>query len=246
VFAPELRPDFRPRRSRRIRALVVCAMTLLLAACEIEDDLVIRADGSGTYRVRVSAEILASSIIDSVEARAEEAGFRIIDRGEAAGKKFIVVRKDFKDVAELRGEQSNFELTVDRPSLFRRRYRLRITVASVKSAQFDRRFTITMPATVTATTAGVEDGSHVTWFCSNGGTIEITAAGFAMPEARVSVAIGAGVAFLAAFVFFVRRARRSRAATSVAIAQIECSTCSRPMSRDARYCPACGDRVLDM
>jgi hypothetical protein len=228
---------------RKPSILLVCAVVLLLAACELEDDLRIEADGSGTYRATVSVEKLLAGTLGRIRAAAEQQGFRIVGEGETADRRFLSMRKDFDDVHSLGDSQSNYELTVSTRNYLWRRYHLHATVGSVAGQGFDWRFSITMPARITSTSQGESNGARVTWYCTNGGTIDVEAEGFFLPFTRTHVLAIVGVA-AAALLLLVALGRRALAAPAIAAEQHACRTCANPLSALARYCPACGERVL--
>ncbi|HYI07475.1 MAG TPA: hypothetical protein VEK57_00265 [Thermoanaerobaculia bacterium] len=222
-------------------AAMVCAVSLLLAGCEIEDDLQIREDGSGTYRVKVLVRKVLASSLGRIRAEAAREGFRIVDEGKTADRQFIVFQKDFDHVSSLRDAQSNFDWTTERRGLFKREYRLRATVSSVAAENFSRRFTVVMPAEVKSNSDGARDGARVTWFCASGGTIEIVSEGWAFPVSRnvlFAASAAAGFVLLLLLVVLLRVRRRG---TAAAAAEITCRTCRGGLTRTARYCPACGD-----
>lgn len=231
---------------RRRRALLACLAAALLTACEIEDDLEIRADGSGTYRARVVVERVVSPVYHQIRAEAERQGFRIIEEGKTFTTRFMVLQKDFTDVRTLSGPQSSFDLKIEQQS-FRRRYRLRATLGSVAGASFERRFTITMPADVVSASAGGFDGRRVTWYCSNGGTIDITAEAVHVPVRPWHLAVVVfGLAVVAAVTTFLLRRRRVAVvapAAAVVSTGPSCRTCKASLPTAAHFCPSCGDIV---
>lgn len=235
------------RTAHRSRIAGIALAALLIAGCEIEDDLVIQSDGSGTYQAHISAARIAGHVVDRLRAAAEQDGFRIVDVGETLTHRFIVIRKDFTDVRTLSNAQSNYELLIERPTFFTRRYVLRITLASVSGASFERRFRITMPGRVVSTTAGRDEGQQVIWFCDNGGTIEVIAEAGYLPFDGRAVAVTAVALLLAAAAAAALAWRRFGRRQAIAVVTEDadaCTTCYKPLAPGARFCAACGDRVL--
>jgi hypothetical protein len=221
----------------------LCAVSLLLTGCELEDELLIREDGSGTYRVKVLVREVLGPSLGELRAQAAREGFRIVEEGRTDDRLFIVFQKDFEHVRALGSDQSNFEWTTKKRGLFKREYRLRATVSSVASANFKRRFTIVMPGEVKSSSDGAQDGSRVIWYCANGGTLEIVSEGWAFPLSRnmlLGASAGAigGLGLLLVMVLLLRGRRRTAAA---AVPQVTCRTCRGAISAGARYCPYCGD-----
>ncbi len=226
---------------RRSLLVFSFAVLSLLAGCELEDDLRIEADGSGTYRARVLVEKLLGAVLTRVRGEAEAKGFRIVEEGETPTRHFVVLRKDFTDVRSLDDEQSSYDLTIETRRFFWREYRLRATLGSVAGSAFDRRFTISMPARISSTTAGESNGTRVVWYCTNGGTIEVVAEGFHVPVTRRHVTVAIAIAALVlALVALFRRWASARPEEEENV----CTTCNKPMAVTARYCPSCGDRAL--
>ena len=221
--------------ARRRIVVAACAIALLLTACEVEDELVIHADGSGTYQMKVTVEKLAGSIINRVRAAAEQEGFRTVAMGETMDRRFVILRKEFTDIRSLSGAQRNFDLQIRERSWFWREYRLYVSVGSVAGDAFERRFTIAMPAEVKSTTAGGHEGRRVTWYCANGGAIEVVAAGFHLPFREEHVVAVSGVLIVG--LALLARRRRSRAT----LATTSCTTCAAALPPHASFCPSCGD-----
>jgi DNA-directed RNA polymerase subunit RPC12/RpoP len=227
------------------KAIVLGALcAALLTACEIEDDLEIRADGTGTYRARIAVERVIRPVLEQIRADAESQGFRIIDEGATFSSRYIVVRKDFDEIRALNGPRGNFDLNVE-DRLFRRRYRLRASLGAFPEVTFDRRFTITMPAKIVSASDGAFEGRRLTWYCSGGGTLDVVAESFRVPVGPILFAAAAALSAVVLLVVLVRRPLSGRAlARAAARDRIDCTTCRRTIAADARYCPACGDRVL--
>jgi hypothetical protein len=217
-------------------------MAAMLTACEIEDDLEIRADGSGTYRATIMVERIVSPVLDRIRAGAEQEGFRIVEEGGTLTRRFIIVHKDFSEIRSLSGPRSNFDLKIDTRFYVVRRYRLRATVASVADGSFERRFTITMPARVKSTTAGGNDGRRVTWYCKNGGTIEVVAEGVFVPLKAYGILAVALLVIAAIVATIIVLKKRDRAAEETE--EEACAICHKPLGGAVRYCPSCGGRVL--
>jgi len=195
---------------QRHQRLVVMAgvVALLFLACTIEEDLRINADGSGTYRVKISIPKQLGEGFGDFRKEAEKDGFTVEREGETEQERFILLRKNFSDVASLNDSHGRFELTTTDTGILRREYRLRATLQAVGFGSYKRRLLITMPGEVQSTSAGERSGSRVTWDGHQGGTIEVVASGFHLPVssnqklAFLTIAAG-GLLFLA-----MRRRRR--------------------------------------
>lgn len=193
---------------RKTRPFLVIAAVLLLTGCEIDDELEIRADGSGTYRAKVVIERIVSPVFYKLRAEAERQGFRITEEGKTFTTRYMVLQKDFTDVRMLNGPQRDFDLKIEQRG-FRRHYRLRATLGSFAGGSFERRFRITMPAEVKSTTAGGVKGREVMWYCSNGGSIDVAAESFHAPLRawHFPVALLA-IALVAGGIIYVSRRRQ--------------------------------------
>lgn len=229
---------------RTMNTFLLCAVTTaLLTSCEIEDDLQIRPNGSGTYRARIVVERIVSPVLQRIRGEAEREGFRIVEEGMTFTSRYLVVRKDFTQIRALSGRASNFDLKIEQ-SYFRRRYRLHATLGAVSDESFERRFTITMPEKVTWASVGNIEGRRVTWYCSNGGTIEIVAEGIHLPLGSLSLTIAFAAACVVSVVVLIARRRQRTAPATITpphSTSIRCRTCHQPIAPTARYCPSCGD-----
>lgn len=219
---------------KRIRLLVMAATAaLLLLACDIEEDLRLNFDGSGTYRIKLTIPRELAEGFGDLRKQAEKDGFTATE-GTTETSRFIVLTKDFSDLAALNDDHSHFELTITESGLLRRDYRLLIRLQSIGFGAYQRRLSITMPCTVTSASAGDVDGSRVQWNASKGGSLEITASGIVIPVSRKTsviaiVAVILGLALLA-----------SRRKSPKAGQETVCINCHTHLAPKARFCGRCG------
>lgn len=221
--------------NRRVRLVVVAAIAaLLLLACDIEEDLQLDFDGSGTYRVRVTIPKNLADGFEDLRRQAEKDGFTVADEGTTETERFIVLRKTFADITALNDDHSRFELTIIRHGFLRRDYRFRAKLQSVGFGAYQRNFAVTMPVNVTSTSSGEIDGPRVQWNARHGGTIEITASGFCIPLSRnqrvlVTMLVILGVVLLV----FARKRRRPAH-------EAACANCQNHLAPGTRFCRTCG------
>jgi hypothetical protein len=190
------------------KVLCVCA-TLLLAACEIEDDLRLTSNGSGTYQMKISVEKQLTQALVELRKELEKEGYKIVQDGETPDRRFLIIRKAFKNVSELNDNNNHFEFHVIDGGFLQRKYRFNATLGSA-GGNFKRQFTIRMPGDVTAASAGERRGNTVTWDCASGGAIALEASGLALPfdipEQAGAIGIVLVIGFAALVVIHRRRA----------------------------------------
>jgi hypothetical protein len=92
---------------------------------------------------------------------------------------------------------------------------------------------------VKSTSAGEANGQRVTWFCANGGTIDIVAEALVVPFSGTHGWIAFAV--MVSLFVLVKRVRRPSASFGTARRSSGCTTCSAPLPRCASFCPSCGD-----
>jgi hypothetical protein len=221
-------------RQRPTRALALAGIfSLILLSCVIEEDLRINADGSGTYRVKVSIPKELSEGFGDFRKEAEKDGFRVEQEGETEKERFVVLRKDFTDVASLSDSNNQFELSTTDVGFLRREYRLSVSLQAIGFGSYKRRMVITMPAKVLSASAGEIAGTRVTWEGSRGGTIEVTSSGMHIPLSRNQKGLLLA-AIAAALLLVVRSRRRQQKPLTL------CASCNAPISIDTRFCGVCG------
>jgi hypothetical protein len=220
--------------SRHPRVAALAALfSLVLFACVVDEDLLINADGSGTYQVKVTVPKDLTSDFGDFRKSAEKDGFTVVEEGETENGRFVVLRKKFTDISTLNDQNSHFAFTAGEMGLLKREYRLRAELNAVAYGAYKRHLVVTMPGGVTGTTAGEADGSRVRWDASNGGTIEVTAVGYAIPLSHDQRMLML-VVLLAGVLLLIAQRRRNAGARTI------CSTCQSPFARDARFCAGCG------
>lgn len=218
-------------RHSRVAALAVL-LSLLLFACVIDEDLRINADGSGSYQVKLTIPKDLSSDFGDLRKSAEKDGFTIVEEGQTEKERFLIFRKQFTNVSALNDQNGRFELTIAEAGWFKREYRLRVALQAVGYGAFKRHLVVTMPGKVTATDVGEIDGSRVRWDASRGGSIDITAGGYAIALSR-NQRILMPVVLIAGILLLIARRRTARPPSL-------CATCQTPLRRNAQFCAACG------
>jgi LppM domain len=206
--------------------------------CKVEELLRLAADGSGSYRARISIDAQFAQVLPELKAKSQKEGYRIVDEGERDGEHYLELAREFTSVDQLSDEDDSYKLTVDRQSWFRSNYRLEATFHSDFAASgFERTLKLEMPVGITRSSAGTVSGNTVVWDASNGGTLTVEAAGMALPFgsrflgliAVFLVVLGVGVG-----VVLVYRSRRAA----------RCGACGAPLKPQAKFCPKCGRGAL--
>jgi hypothetical protein len=223
-----------PRRNQKRFpvCLMVVALALLALRCEIEDEIRIHRDGSGTYRAKMLVEKQFASAIPDIRKDAVKAGLRIVEEGETETRHFIVMARDFKNINEIGDSQNRMSFTVSKAGWLRERYEFSASLPS--STGFSRQLTIVLPAPIERNTAGEARGNTIVWDCTKGGALEVTAAGLVLPLAVRSPTI-LGLIALAVAAGIVLLVLRRRPA-----AKLHCATCGATKSSGAHYCTNCG------
>jgi hypothetical protein len=223
-------------RRLQLRVLIaLSALCLLLSACEVEEELELNADGSGTYRARILVEKEVGEALQEVRNDAQKRGFIVAEEGETANRKFIVVAREFQNVVELNDKDDTYALDVAQISPFKATYRLSLNFRSNPAASgFSRSIQVSMPATVASTSAGTVTGSSVRWDCSQPGTLEVQAAGLVLPLTGSQRKLALGLLVFGALLLVgVRIARRKPRS---------CPNCGARLEPNAKFCLKCGAR----
>jgi len=229
-----------PKLLRKICLLLaLAAVCLMLAACEVEEEIKLNADGSGTYRARILVEKEVGDALKEVRGDAEKRGFKVVEEGETANRKFVAIAREFQNIAELNDKEDTYQLEIDRSSFFKSSYHLTLNFGGNPSASgFSRNVEVTMPAAVASTNVGTVTGKSVRWDCSHPGSLDVQAAGFALPLKGGQLRIILVVLVLGALLLVgIRIARRKPAP---APAQARCEKCGEPLAPGAKFCPKCG------
>jgi hypothetical protein len=216
-------------RGRRGAIALLCFLSLALFGCELEDQLRIDADGSGTYRAKFLVEKEFGDALTKVREEAAKNGFRVAEEGETATRKFVVISKELKSLSELNDSSNRFELTVTDDGFLRKKYLLHAHVSSLSG--FHRQLTIDLPGSPQSTSVGELSGGHVIWDCTHGGDIEVASAGFALaPTRNQEMALLAVVGLV---LLMAVRSRRKRAT-------LACRSCHAPLTEGVQFCANCG------
>ena len=214
-------------------SLILSAACFLLTGCEIEENIVLNADGSGSYVARVAVEKEVGEAIGEVRSEAEKRGFRVVEEGETADRRFLVVRREFHDISELNDEKDSYGLSTERKGLLRRVFHLTLAFRSTPAENgFTRTVKITMPTTISSASAGTVDGTSVEWDCSRPGTLQVEAAGLVLEPRlqRAAILGGLAVGLLVLAGILATRWRR----------QARCRRCGAALRAGARFCESCG------
>jgi hypothetical protein len=170
-------------RLRRSYQLISLVALLLLSACEVEETIDLHADGSGTYRAKVSVSKDFGEALDKVKQEAGQHGLRVLEEGQTAEEKFVVVGREFSKVSDLGDKDDTYSLVVAREGLFRRSYRFEaILRQNVAASGFERVLRVRMPGSVDSSSSGQASSHMVEWPCSQGGQLDVVASGFAIQE----------------------------------------------------------------
>lgn len=217
--------------------LALSVLCLIVSACEVEEEIKLNADGSGTYRARILVEKEVGDALKEVRGDAEKRGFKVVEEGETANRKFVVITRDFQNIAELNDKEDTYQLDVDRSSLFKSSYHLALNFGGNPSASgFSRNVQVTMPATIASTNVGTVTGDSVRWDCSHPGNLDVQAAGFALPLKSGQRGIILGVLAIGALLLVGLRIARRKPAP----APVRCEKCGEPLAPGAKFCPKCG------
>jgi hypothetical protein len=172
-------------------AVALLVLLALLGGCQVEEELQLHADGSGSHRVKVSVPKDFGEALQALKQKAIGQHYHLVEEGQAGDSRFLVMARDFANVSELNDNEDTFALNIDAAGAFRRRYRLDVAYkGNAAVMNFERVLRVRMPAAVDTSTAGQVSSDRVEWSCSRGGQLRVVASGFAMPTpARLSSAV---------------------------------------------------------
>ncbi|HEY6141034.1 MAG TPA: hypothetical protein VI670_25030 [Thermoanaerobaculia bacterium] len=193
-------------RTNRFAVLCCLAALLLLTACEMEDDLTLRADGSGSYRVKLLLPNELALALPEIRSKAIHDGFRVLEEGATADRKFVVLAREFKQVSELNESGHAFDFQSGDAGFLRREARFHASISHTPA--FKRVLTITLPGEVKSSTAGDVTGNRIRWDCSNGGSLDAVAVGFYLPLSTETKAVSTIVVVLVLLAAVAVRLRR--------------------------------------
>lgn len=220
-----------------LSTVVVFLLCIVLVACELEETITIKQDGSGTYVARIAIDKQFAEAVPDIKTRAQQRGFRVVEETETTDRRVLVIQRDFANIGEISDDTDIYALRLDQPSKFKRAYSLRIASrTSARSNGFQKRIMrVTFPVSVTSASSGSVKGRTVEWDATNGGTLEVEAAGIVLPLGLsvpvlvLLILLGLGAAGLAH-----RRARTVLPA---------CPACGTSTLAAARFCATCGVNV---
>jgi Tol biopolymer transport system component len=172
-----------PVELRRSYPLIYLVVLLLMSACKVEETIDLRADGSGTYRAKISVTKDFGEAIDQVKREAGQHGLRVLEEGQTADEKFVVVGRDFSKMSDLGDKDDTYSLVVTREGWFRKSYRFEaILRKNIAASGFQRILHVRMPGSIDSSSSGQLSSHSVEWPCSQGGQLDVVASGFAIPE----------------------------------------------------------------
>jgi Tol biopolymer transport system component len=163
------------------RLLLALALLLSLGACNVEETIAVRADGSGTYRAKVSVKKALAEVLDKVKQEAPGHGLRVLEEGQGGDERFVVVGRDFSNVSELSDKDSSYSLVARQEGLFSKTYVFEAVIREdVAASGFKRVLRIHMPGRVDEASVGQPSSHEVEWDCSHPGNLHVVASGFSM------------------------------------------------------------------
>ena len=222
---------------QRIRSkatlLIVITITTLLA-CTIEEDLTINSDGSGAYIVRIIIPRKLGEDFTDLKREAARTGFAVVDEGKTERQTFLVLRKDFNDVASISDANSPFELRIDETGFLRRRYQFKASLPPIGLGSYVRQLSVRMPGSVLSSNRGEVEGSHVRLDMTRGGTLEITSSGYYLPGTRRQKYLLFTVFMLGVGALVASGGKRRKS-------PVVCNGCKTALRSNARFCPGCGN-----
>ena len=224
---------------QRLGLVTMLSLGASLLGCKVEEILKFAADGSGSYRARIAVEPEFAEILPRLKKQSEQQGLRILEEGKRDGDHFLVVGRDFTSVDKLNDKDDSYKLKVDRQSWLRSSYRLEIVLGSNLAASgFERTLKVEMPVRVIRSSAGTVAAKSVVWDASQGGTLRVEAAGFALPFGGGWLALVLGLVAFVGVGLVAIRLRGPRGQSS-------CHGCQAPLAAGAKFCPGCGREQTD-
>jgi len=227
------------RRARLgvLRRIALFAVCMLLVGCELDETIILRRGGDGTYTVRIAVEKQLGDVLDKIKTELQPKGYVIVSESETTDRKVLVVKREFRDVSELSDQTDTFSLRIDHPSRFKTAYWLSIaSTANAASNGFQHRtMRITMPLSITNNSAVTVSGRTVEWDLTKGGTLAIEASGVVLPFGGSLELVAAVILGLAAIVLTLLFLRRGPAA--------KCTGCGAAIAGGAKFCGSCGAAI---
>ena len=222
------------RTQRPVLRLLALVLALLALSCEIEDEIRLNRDGSGTYRAKILVQKQLASAIPEIRKEALKEGMRIVEEGETETRHFLVMERDFKNISEVGDSRNRMSFTTTKAGWFKERYAFSASLPSSAGDGFSRQLTLVLPAAIERNTAGEARGNTIVWDCTKGGTLEVEAVGFVFPFAAPPFAIPVVIAAALAGAVVLLVLRRRSAAPS------HCAACGASKKPGARFCAHCG------
>src|SRR5215213_5873017 len=132
----------------------IVALALLALRCEIEDEIRLNRDGSGTYIAKILIEKQLASALPEIRKKAVQEGFRIMEEGVTETRHFIVMARDFKNISEIGDSRNRMSFTATKAGWLRQQYAFSASVPASSGDGFSRQLTIALPASIEQHTAG--------------------------------------------------------------------------------------------
>jgi hypothetical protein len=207
----------------------------LLAGCKVEEDLHLKADGSGEYRVEVSIKKMLGGVSELRE-KMIASGLEIVAERQTLDSDVLVARRSFRYLEEL--AELDGSLRLEKRGLLSRAYHLNLTIEDVRGKGVERVLRVHLPVGVEEASGGRIEGRSVSWESSAGGDLEIVASGLVVPGGDVALYGAAGALLVGLLVPVVRRRRRATSRASAPLAR--CPSCGVAAEPPAAFCTSCG------
>lgn len=227
---------FQRQKAHALRLAFLFLICIGLLACELEEMITIRPDGSGTYRARLLIDKQFAEALPEIKAKAQAKGYRVTDEAGNPEKPGLLFEKNFKEISELNEDTNTYLLSIDRSNRLKIKYSLAVEVRTAAAASGFQKKTmrVRLPGKVVSATAGAIDGQVVTWDSTAGGRLAVEAARSALPFG-VS-ALGLALIVLVVGILVAALLGRGRGATT-------CLGCGAAQQPGASFCESCGAGV---
>jgi hypothetical protein len=148
---------------RRGSTLVLVALVLSLAGCEIDEHVSVHRDSSAEVVVSAAVEDeWAGEVLPELKQQMLSSGqWKLVEEKHEAGRQILTFSRSVDRVSELSDADQGFELTDRRDGWFRKTYRLTVRQLRGSQAPVTHKIRITMPGTVGGTSGTRLPGSDV-------------------------------------------------------------------------------------
>lgn len=214
-------------------ALTAALLCITLLGCEVEEEIQLSSNGSGTYRVKILVEKELGEALPQIRQECQQKGLRIVKEGETTDRKFLLAERGFNRIDDLNDNTHTYTFSSLQATPTTANYELSATLRRPEMQTFSRTLRIVMPTGIKTATQGRVSGKSVEWDCSSGGTLYVVASGFSLPLTKKQQTLMLGIIlFGIAAIVAIRLKRRP--------SSHRCHKCSAPVAEGAKYCPACG------